>query len=139
MPDQIKVNGSVRIGADGSAEVSLKLPFAGIDAASKPLPNSPDPPSLAYDDSTRAHSPDFTSVRWDGELYKFSPRQRIIVAALWEAKESGCEFVGQEYLLELAESAVTRIRDLFKHHPAWGKMIVSAVPGGPPGAYRLAE
>jgi hypothetical protein len=87
-----------------------------------------------------AHSPDFASVRWRGTLYTFSRKQRAIVAALWRAREQGYEWVSSETLLEAAESNGGRVRELFKGHPAWGVMIVSAVAdGGTPGTYRLSE
>jgi hypothetical protein len=86
------------------------------------------------------HSPDFASVRWRGQVYTFSPKQRRVVAALWRAREQGYEWVSTEALLEAAESLGGRVKELFKGHPAWGVLIVSAVAdGGTPGTYRLAE
>jgi hypothetical protein len=48
--------------------------------------------------------------------------------------------LSQETLLEVAESDCERLRWLFKGHPAWGTMIVSAIHfGGPLGSYKLAD
>jgi hypothetical protein len=86
------------------------------------------------------HSPDFASVRWRGQVFAFTPKQRLIVAALWHARQQGYEWVSTESLLEAAESNGGRVRELFKGHPAWGTLIISGVvAGGCPGTYRWGE
>jgi hypothetical protein len=80
------------------------------------------------------HSEDFRSVRWNGEVYDFSTSQAIVMEKLWEAWEDGTPAVAQETLLEAAESEGNQLRDLFKRHPAWGKVIVQ---GPTRGTYQL--
>lgn len=88
---------------------------------------------------TISHSVDFASVSWRGDVYSFSPKQRIIIAALWRAMEAGHHYVGKDALLVEAESDCTRLRELFGKHPAWGKLIVlGKLTGGRAGTYRLA-
>jgi hypothetical protein len=70
------------------------------------------------------HSPDFSEIDWFGEKQYFAPTQAAIVKVLWTAWESGCPEVGQQHLLEEAGSRGSRVRDLFKVHPAWGNMIL---------------
>jgi hypothetical protein len=57
---------------------------------------------------------------------------------LWEAWENGTPELGQETILEHpeVEAESKRLVDVFKGHPAWGKMIVT---GHTAGTYRLAE
>jgi hypothetical protein len=130
------VSGSARV-LSGHVELSLTLPLAPrrtvADTAghSSPveLPAGPEP----------THAPDFASVNWYGTIYTFSKKQRLVVANLWRAHEEGYEWLSQESLLDAADSDCQRLRDLFRGHPAWDAMIVSALPsGGPPGGYRLA-
>ncbi len=95
-------------------------------AAIKPEPSA----------SIVAHSPDFSSIRWtDGEVYTFTPKQRPVAEALWQAMEDGTHFVGGAALLELAEANASRLRDLFRKSKAWGRVIVQ----GRTGTYRLAS
>jgi hypothetical protein len=81
------------------------------------------------------HSPDFCSVRWGDEDYTFSPNQQAALRVLWEAHDNGTPGVRQETLLEAAGSEGSRLRDVFRGHPAWGNLIV---PAGK-GIFRLAE
>lgn len=131
--------GSVRLTRDG-ADLILHVPLAHLPEAQPAgppveLPATAEPPPAGR----RAHAPDFATVVWDGELYTFTPRQRSVVAALWRAREDAYHFLTQEELLEAAESEGKRLRDLFRWHPSWGRLIVSGVPyGGRLGTYRLA-
>ncbi len=83
------------------------------------------------------HSKDFRSVYWYGDDYTFSPAQAACVNVLWEAWENGTPELGQATILEHpeVEAESKRLVDLFKGHPAWGKMIVK---GKTAGAFRLA-
>jgi hypothetical protein len=76
-----------------------------------------------------AHSPDYRAVSWGEERFTFSPTQAGVVRQLWEAWERGEPGVGQEALLEGADSDARRLRDLFRHHLAWGRLIVPAGQG----------
>lgn len=82
-----------------------------------------------------SHSPDFRSANWFGQDYSFSGPQAAAVRLLWQAWEDGAPDVGQETLLEAAGTNGSRLRDVFKDHPAWGSLIVTVSRG----TYRLAE
>lgn len=82
------------------------------------------------------HSPDFRSLNWYGDPYKFSAVQAAVVKVLWEARDNGTPDVGQQALLEEAGSESTRLVDVFKRNEAWGIVIV---PGESAGTYRLGE
>jgi hypothetical protein len=81
------------------------------------------------------YSPDFRSVLWRRQPYRFTPRQAEVVAVLFDVFKSGAPEVGQDYLLAKAESDAHRLADLFKRSPAWKSLIVS---GEGPGTFRLA-
>jgi hypothetical protein len=81
------------------------------------------------------HSLDFRSVYWFGEEHIFTPTQAACVKILWENWEQRTPTVGEQTILDTADSAGSRLRDIFKGHPAWGKMIA---PAGK-GAFRLQE
>jgi hypothetical protein len=89
------------------------------------------------DDQDVAHSDDFRSVRWFGQVYEFTTTQASCVKVLWEHWERGTPTVGQETILEAAGAGGDRLRDIFDKgkHPAWGTMIVEARKG----AFRLQE
>lgn len=107
--------------------------------AGPPAPPAPPPPAPPPAGAV-THGPDFAAVNWGGRVFTFAPKQRSVVAALFRAREDGHGWVGQDALLEIADSDCHRLRDLFRGHPAFGTLIVGAVEaGGPPGAYRLAE
>lgn len=99
---------------DGAAEPDSRRP-------------SPDPPAR--------HGDDYRSVHWFGSDYLFNGTQAAVVKVLWEAWEDGEPVVGGETLLEAAAMDNSRIRDIFRGHPAWGTMIV---PVGR-GSYSLKE
>jgi len=102
--------------------LSLYLPGDGPNRGAAPPPKN-------------RHSADFSTVCWLGAAYTFSPAQRAVVRQLWQAWEDGTPGLGQEALLEGADSQAGRLRDLFRDHPAWGILIV---PAGK-GIFRLAE
>jgi hypothetical protein len=84
------------------------------------------PPKRPSGSSGRpAPGPGFASVDWYGTVYTFTPKQRAVVAALWQAWESGDLYVAEPTLLRIADSCSDRIRDLFRRHPAWNTMIVT--------------
>ena len=119
-------------------------PGFATDGDSASLPTSPDdipgPQRAGRERGDFVHSPDFASVVWRGERFTFSRKQRLVVAALWRARQEGYDWVSSETLLVAAESEGGRVRNLFSRHPAWGTLIVPAIDtGGAPGTYRLAE
>jgi hypothetical protein len=87
----------------------------------------------------KSHARDFTAVRWNGEVFALTPKQRPVIALLWEAMEDGYHFVSEAELLNAAESDSARLPWLFRGSPAWDKLIVPGYKhGGRFGTYRLA-
>lgn len=82
------------------------------------------------------HSFDFRSVHWFGIDYNFTPNQAAAVKMLWEAWENGTPDIGGDTLATKVDSDSRRARDIFKGHPAFGKMIC---PGTTKGTYRLVK
>lgn len=87
------------------------------------------------DQQMARHSEDFCSVHWFGCDYTFSGTQAAAVKVMWSAWENGTPDLLGETILRAAESQSDYLSDLFKHHEAWGGMIV-ANPSVK-GAYRL--
>ena len=81
------------------------------------------------------HSADFSSVYWYGETYTFTPTQKAAIRLLWEAKDNRTPDLGQDYILDEIGSDSKRLRDVFKSHPAWKKMITTIKSG----SFRLAK
>lgn len=96
----------------------------------------PADPSAASTGPT--HSPDYRECTVRGETFHFSPGQAAVVRQLWENHDRGNADLGQETLLEGADSEGNRVRDLFRVrggiHLAWGTLIV---PGSTRGTFRL--
>jgi hypothetical protein len=129
--------GEARLEHGGRVSVNVSLPLADYHqpAADPDLASAGDPAARA------AHAPGFESVYWYGVTYTFTGKQRLVVAALWQAREQGYHWIDQAGLLDIAESEQRRLRDLFDQgrHPAWGTLIVQAtLHGGPTGSYGLA-
>lgn len=82
-----------------------------------------------------AHSDDFSSVRWFGTVYDFTPNQAKCVAVLWDHWNRGGLAVSSQRIRDTAEVEAERLDVVFRGHPAWGTMIVAAAKG----SYRLAE
>jgi hypothetical protein len=105
----------------GTPSDRLPKHFSRVDAALR------DVLELALDDggalAAIGHSPDFASIRVGQDTYTFTPKQRPVIAVLWSAWEHATCWVGHAHLQEAAETD-GRIVDLFKGHPAWGKLIV---------------
>jgi len=123
---------------------SVRRVDGGIEAVFF-LPEAKEPPPAAPSDGgvplagPLSHSPDFAAVNWYGTVYEFRGRQRLVVAALWDAMREGYHSMSQDSLLELAECEGGRLRDVFRGNPAWGTLIIPAVfAGGRPGAFRFA-
>ncbi len=72
---------------------------------------------------------DFRSLHWDGTTYEFTPTQAAWVRVLWEHWKQRTATVGEQSVLESAESNSGRLRDVFKNHPAWGTLIVPSKKG----------
>jgi hypothetical protein len=135
-----EVTGKARVDGE-SVEITLRIPASGVESGEERAGRLADKATQKKRDMSEiSHSPDYSAVVWYGTRYSFSLRQRLVIAALFEAEASGYRWVMQEALLEIAESDGTRLRDLFRGHPAWSVMIVSGVgqEGGQAGAYGLA-
>jgi hypothetical protein len=113
---------------------------ARVAAGQAPLPARPPENGGAASPSMlpARHSRDFRSVHWYGDDYSFSPTQAACVKVLWEAWENGTPELGQATILEHpeVEADSRRLIDVFKGHPAWGKMIAR---GQTAGSFRLTE
>lgn len=127
MSGELPVRGTARQCDDGMIEMRLTVSFADREQ-----------PGKAIRRPTRA--PDFSSVNWFGTIYTFRGKQRVIVATLWLAMEEGYRWVGQDLLLQEAESEGGRVRDIFRGNSAWGELIVPAVLyGGHTGSFGLGD
>lgn len=85
------------------------------------------------------HSPDFAMVRWHGQTYSLTPRQRVVVAELWNAWENGLPCLTAAYLLERCGTAQAKMSAVFRNSPAWKTLIVPGqLHGGPEDSYCLA-
>lgn len=85
-------------------------------------------------------STDYRSLRWGTEMYTFSEKQAAVCRALWEARQQGTPALAGVTLLDAAESSMAenarpKLSSLFKNHPAWNRVIVSAGKG----LHKLAE
>lgn len=127
--EPMKVEG-VRIMGNG-----MRLLF-DQPVAAKPVEKPKTPP----ENRKIIFAPDFSTVRWGPQAFHFVGKQRAIVAALKLARDEGYDCLSQAYLLEVAGSECSRVRDLFRGHPAWGSMIVHAAAiGGSLGGYTIAD
>ncbi len=77
-----------------------------------------------------AHSDDFRSVRWCERDFSFTPNQAACIKQLYHACTNGTPDVGDDTLLESADSQAKRLRDVFKGHPAWNTLIVTGLRKG---------
>lgn len=122
--------------------VGFTLPLLGTINVDAPPRRVAEPEELPPEKSRATHSPGFTAVNWFGTVYYFTPKQRRVVASLWQAwkGEEGDGAIHQDVLLSDAESDQQKLRDLFDRgdHPAWGTMIIAALDrGGQRGCYML--
>jgi hypothetical protein len=81
-------------------------------------PTPHDPPSHAWD---------FSSIIVKGVKYNLTPKQRIIVASLWAAWESGNPHLTGTYLLLKADSEQGKMSQIFRNAPIWKDQII--LPG----------
>lgn len=82
------------------------------------------------------HSEDFRTAVWYGESFRFSGRQAKAIEALWAEWEKGDLGLSQQTIGYIVDSASDRfqLRDIFRKHRAWGRMIQ---PAGGKGIFRL--
>jgi hypothetical protein len=96
------------------------------------------PTKIVEDSSDYKVSSDFRSVHWFGTDYEFTATQAACVRKLFEAYANKAPVLGQDSILESADSACSKLGDVFDKgkHPAWGTMIVA---GKTKGAFQLAK
>ncbi len=120
-----------------SATKSDPTPASAI-ATSEPPTQTPDSTAtLAGLNPARfRHGPDYRECTWNGERFTFTTTQAAIVQVLWEERDKGTLELGQPLLLEKAGAESQQLKDVFKNHPAWKKMIVR---GSRTGLFKLAD
>ena len=74
-------------------------------------------------DNTFALESDGRHAVWNGELFSFSLFQGDCMLYLVQALVRGTSMVHEQEILRQINSNSKRLRDLFKGHPAWGKLI----------------
>jgi hypothetical protein len=72
------------------------------------------------------HSPDFSTVLWNGVEHTFTPTQAAIVQLLWQALAGGVPEIHANTLLAHAESDIKdgHLGPLFFRNPAWKTLVV---------------
>lgn len=121
------------IGEQVNSATSIIAPAEG---ATEPIPPTDATRAAAFLPRRAAHSADFRSVNWFGTLYTFTANQAACVKVWWEHWEQGTPEVGDDTVLEAADSSGKRINALFNDCTAWGTMIVA---GSTKGTHRLQE
>jgi hypothetical protein len=114
----------------GSARINGKKVSVTYDV---PLFDPPTDPPVREPAGKATHGRDFAWVNWFGVTHYFDGPQCSAVAHLWRASKEGVEPTDERQILEGADSDLPRLKELFKHHPAWGTMIVQ------PGFYKLSR
>lgn len=108
-----------------------------VTTPSEPIPEAI-PEAENYTDEP-VKSPGFETILFRGERYSFTPQQRVVVAALWEAWEKGEPFCSHASLLELCDTASNKLSQVFARCTAWGTIILRGGPfGGPADSYCLS-
>ena len=80
-----------------------------------------------------SHSESYQSVQWRGETFTSTPAQATVIGNLHKAHEQGIQWVATRDALNGADTASIRMSDVFKHSPAWKRLVIA----GRPGQYRL--
>jgi 7-cyano-7-deazaguanine synthase in queuosine biosynthesis len=113
--------------------VTLRKEIAAGDLSSTSLVGLAVSPAESPNGEFRA-APGFRSVWWRGEQFTFGSKQAQAVELLFEAHQRGTPDIGQDHILVEVESKAGRLRDLFKNHPAWNRLIIR---GEGKGIFRL--
>jgi hypothetical protein len=94
------------------------------------------PASVSSDqEDVPKHAPDFSWIRCDLGVFDFTPAQRSVVQALWEDWEQDGLGLSGAYLTDRTGTEPKEFRNVFKGHPAWKTLIITA---GRSDMYRLA-
>lgn len=81
-------------------------------------------------DSRIVASDDYRHVRADGQDFEFTATQAAAVKVLHDHAMRGTPDVGEGTVLERIDSESSRLRDVFRGHPAWGTLIVRGATKG---------
>jgi formylglycine-generating enzyme required for sulfatase activity len=68
-------------------------------------------------------SPDFRWVKWQNHEFEFSTLQAACIEYLWKLRLQGIKGASQHTILVKIESNAFRLHDIFRNHPAWGKLL----------------
>ena len=79
------------------------------------------------------HSADYASVSWRRDDFLFTPSQAAVIRNLHRAHEQRLGALNSALALEGSGREGARMSDVFKRHPAWGTLVVTAGKS----AYRL--
>lgn len=82
------------------------------------------------------HSSDFRYVNWFGIDYAFTAMQADAIEILYENWRKGTPDLGEAFILSTIDSDGSQLKDIFKHHSAWGIMIQQ---GATKGSHRLVS
>ena len=127
---------------DWAAGITIHLPCSR-QSHYEPFPSrdptdnrSPPRPTVWGSGPEPKRTESFSAVYWPGRgtFHFYGEKQQAVVAALWAARAEGTLELSQNVLLRAADSDGTRLHDLFRGHPAWGKLILR---GHSPGSYTL--
>ncbi len=123
------------------SSTTLLLPKGFNDQLRDPPAEQPPPVVVQSAPATPAtvgepmHTSDFQRIDWPGlGTFHLSPKKAAVVRKLWPVALTDDPWVSQTELLRAADSDATRLVDLFKGDPAWGRLILS----NGRGYYRLA-
>jgi hypothetical protein len=128
---------SIPIPREGELDSLVSLEFAKLADRGPPQAGTDlDTQSVGEKRSPARHSSDFRWVNWYGTDYMFTKTQAACIGVLWAAWKNDTPELDQQTVLTAPEvdAESKRLVDLFKGHPAWGRMIVK---GATQGAYRL--
>lgn len=122
------------VSLDGVLEPAQELRGQIIDALDELAALEYEAAQDVVGDAPARHSEDFRSVHWFGEYHCFTPIQAACVKALWQAWTNQTPEVGQDTVLEAADSMNRQLSGVFRNHVAWKTMIVA---GSTRGTFRL--
>jgi hypothetical protein len=80
----------------------------------------------AFNFAGASHDPNFLTVTWFGQEYRFSPPQAKCVQVLWNYWKLRTPIIREEMVLEIAGIKARALKDIFSSGPgksAWGSMI----------------
>ena len=97
---------------------------------------SPEPYEVIEGSTRLLHTPDYTTVKWCGEVYHFTPMRAEVVRVLHNYQREGLDELRGAFILEHIESRSRSLSDVFKGSHAWRKLVL---PGSKRGSYRLVS